>query len=78
MKNNTKKHSIYSTYFIHCADLAWGLFKKAPDVSPRNVFVFVWWQMLFEITKYVIAEFAIWNQEIQFVFSEARLKGKAQ
>lgn len=34
--------------------------------------------MLFEITKNVIAEFAIWNQEIQFVFSEARLKGKAQ
>lgn len=34
--------------------------------------------MLFEITKYVIAEFAIWNQEIQFVFSEAWLKGKAQ
>lgn len=73
-----KKHSIYRTYFTHCTDLAWGLFKKAPDVSLRNIFLCVWWQMPFEITKYVIAGFAICNQEIQFVSLKAKLKGKMQ
>lgn len=73
MKSNKQYHSISSTFFIHCAELASGLFLEVPDVFIyfylfifRNVFVFVWWQMLFEIAKYVIAGFAISNQEMQF------------